>query len=123
MFVSANHNCRMPIRFKGLANKGVRFLHQLAYPANVQGKSVKGDKRNADAINNGIFKNRKIAAYMKTNKLDKPTLVVKTNEALILALSSLLRHPCSQAIQQIYRLGSYINERLLPGHIVNITSV
>jgi len=60
-------------------------LYNIAYFVNVPGKEVEYDKRVADSINNGLFKKRRIAEYMKTNKLKKPTLVKKseTNNYLV----------------------------------------
>jgi len=72
----------MPIRFAVKNSKGessaIKKLYDIAYLVNVPNKKVSYDRSIADGINNGLFKKRGVAKYMKTNKFKKPTLVQKS---------------------------------------------
>ena len=77
----------MPKRFAVWNKKGettaIKKLYDIAYDWNVPNKMINYDKRVADNINNGLFKNRWVAKYMKTNKLEKPTLVQKSEKGIL----------------------------------------
>jgi len=91
IFLVLDEHFEMPIRC-AVWNKRtgeltyIAKLYNIAYVANVPGKMVEYDKRLADNINNGLFKKRRIAEYMKLNKLKKPTLVQKAEDGNYLAL-------------------------------------
>lgn len=77
----------MPKRFAVWNKKGettaVKKLYDIAYEWDVPNKMINYDERVADNINNGLFKNRWVAKYMKTNKLEKPTLVQKSEKGTL----------------------------------------
>jgi hypothetical protein len=83
IFLVLDERFEMPIRC-AVWNKRtgeltyIAKLYNIAYVANVPGKMVEYDKRLADNINNGLFRKRRVADYMKRNKLKKPTLVKKS---------------------------------------------
>jgi hypothetical protein len=87
IFFVIDEQWQMPIRFLAKNKNGnetaIKKLHNIAYVANAPGKKVLYDKQLADNINNGLFKNPKIANYMETNKLDKPTLVRKSKDGIL----------------------------------------
>jgi hypothetical protein len=64
----------------------IRKLFNLAYRFDVPKTKVPYSERLADDINNGLFKRRPIKKYMETNKLNKPTLVQKSEDKDILVL-------------------------------------
>lgn len=77
----------MPKRF-AVWNKigeitAVKKLYDIAYEWDVPNKMINYNERVADNINNGLFKNRWVAKYMKTNKLEKPTLVQKSEKGTL----------------------------------------
>lgn len=84
IFLVLDEQWEMPIRFSVLHNgieTAIKKLHNIAYPTpNAPNKKVEYNKNLADNINNGLFKNKKIRDYMKTNKLKKPTIVKKTKD-------------------------------------------
>ena len=55
---------------------------------NAPNKKVPYNKKLADNINNGLFKKTRIAKYMNTNKLKKPTLVQKSEKDNLLVLKN-----------------------------------
>lgn len=57
----------------------IKKLYDVAYFVDAPGKRVDYDKNLADNINNGLFKRKSVASYIKTNKFSKPTLVQKSN--------------------------------------------
>jgi hypothetical protein len=61
----------------------MKKLYDIAYLVNVQGKKVDYSRGLADNINNGLFKIRRVANYMRTNKFKKPTLVKKSGEMFV----------------------------------------
>lgn len=72
----------MPIRFEAknheTETKPIKKLFDIVYAYNVSGKGYVYSKRTADSINNDIFKKLKLKTYIKTNGLNKPTLVRKS---------------------------------------------
>lgn len=84
IFFVINEQWQMPIRFLAKNTSGddsaIKKLHNIAYIVNAPGKSVAYERRLADNINNGIFRNAQISDYMTANKLDKPTLVRKSDK-------------------------------------------
>jgi len=92
IFLVLDEHFEIPIRFAVWNKKTgrstyIKALFDIAYFANVPGKRVEYDKRLADCINNGLFRKRRIAKYMKTNKLQKPTLVKKSEDGNYLVLT------------------------------------
>jgi hypothetical protein len=91
IFLVLDEHFEMPIRC-AVRNKrtgeltSVAKLYNIAYFVNAPGKMVKYDKRLADNINNGLFRRRRVAEYMKKNKLKKPTLVKKAENGNYLVL-------------------------------------
>lgn len=87
IFLVLDEHFEMPIRFMARNVKGkdssAKQLHNIAYVIDAPGKGVKYDKRTADNINNGLFRKEKVANYMKTNKLEKPTLVQKSPNGML----------------------------------------
>lgn len=79
----------MPIRF-ATESKGkptaIKNLYYIAYCADVSDRKIDYDKNVADNVNNGLFKKREIARYMKTNNLEKPTLIKKSEDGKTLVL-------------------------------------
>ena len=63
----------------------IKKLYDIAYLVNVPGKKVGYDRNLADNVNNGLFKIKRVAEYIRTNKFKKPTLVKKSGEILVLA--------------------------------------
>jgi hypothetical protein len=92
IFLVLDEHFEMPIRC-AVWNKRtgklayIAKLYNIAYFVNAPGKKVEYDKRWADNINNGLFKIRRVAEYMKKNKLKKPTLVKKAEKGNYLVLS------------------------------------
>jgi hypothetical protein len=116
IFLVLDEHFEMPIRC-AVWNKrtgeltSVAKLYNIAYFVNAPGKMVKYDKRLADNINNGLFKKRMVAKYMKTNKLEKPTLVQKqkSEKGNILVLKNeipvktgLIKHDVPLQYQSLY---------------------
>lgn len=79
-----------PIRFAVKNKMGnpayIKKLYNVAYFVNAPEKRVEYSKNLADNINNGLFRKKAIADYMRTNKLKKPTLVQKSENDEILVL-------------------------------------
>lgn len=88
IFLVLDERFETPIRFKEKNSKGedsaAKRLHSLAYFVDVLGKKVVYDERIADNINNGLFKKSAVRKYMNDNKLEKPTLVQRSNDILVL---------------------------------------
>ena len=76
--------CTIPIRPQ--AKQSARVVSKGGKTWSFQPKKkVDYDKGVADSINNGIFRKQQVAYYLRTNKLDKPTLVQKSeNGTLVL---------------------------------------
>lgn len=107
IFLVIDENFKTPIRFSTKNPKGedsaVKKLHNLAYIVDVPGKQVMYSERTADNINNGIFKNSQVASYMKTNKLDKPTLVKRSGKILVFKNETLVRNILVNLVPSQYR--------------------
>lgn len=92
IFVVLDEHFEMPTRFTVKNNSGdvtyIKKLYDIAYIVNVPGKKVDYDKNLADCINNGLFGRIKIKNYMETNKLQKPTLVQKSENDMTLVLKN-----------------------------------
>lgn len=90
IFLVLNQLFDRPIRCTVKNNKGgdtyMKKLYNISYIANAPGKRVEYSKNLADNINNGLFRKKEIADYMRTNKLKKPTLVRKSENDDILVL-------------------------------------
>lgn len=89
IFLVLDEHYKIPIRCSIKSNQGgstyIKKLYDIAYIVDAPGKKVDYDKKLADMINNGIFRKRMVAKYMKTNGLSKPTLVQKSpNNTLVL---------------------------------------
>lgn len=82
IFLVLDERFEMPIRFSAKNRNGeetsIKKLHDITYPADAPGKKVVYEENIANNINNGLFKKRQIAKYILTNKLEKPTLVIKS---------------------------------------------
>ena len=87
IFLVLDEQWQTPIRFQAKNLEGeetsIKKLHNIAYIINAPGKKVEYSKNLANDINNGIFRKHLVASYMKTNKLDKPTLVKKTKDGIL----------------------------------------
>ncbi len=66
----------------------MKKLYDIAYCVDAPNKTVSYDTKVADGINNGIFKKREVARFMKTNRLGKPTLVQRSEDGKILVLKN-----------------------------------
>lgn len=92
IFLVLDEYFEKPIRCAIKNKKGepasIKNLYDIAYFVNVPGKKTDYSKRMADNINNGLFKKRMVAIYMKTNKLKKPTLVQKSEDGNYLVLKN-----------------------------------
>lgn len=81
-----------PIRCSVKNSKGevayIKKLYDIAYLVDVPGKKVDYSKNLADSINNGLFRKRQVAKYMRTNNLIKPTLVQKSEDKISLVLKN-----------------------------------
>jgi len=93
IFFVIDEHFNIPERFSIVNKKGgptcITKLHNIAYPAaSAPNKKVEYSKQLADGINNGLFKRKKIKEYIKTNKLNKPTLVKKSSDGKILVLNN-----------------------------------
>jgi len=71
---------RCPIKNKFGQPAYIKKLYDIAYIVNVPGKRVDYSEGVADNINNGFFRKREVARYMRTNGYKKPTLVQKSKE-------------------------------------------
>jgi len=84
IFLVLDRNFHLAIRCAVKNTKGeptyIKKLYDIAYLADAPGKRVDYNKRLADNINNGLFRKRPIAKYMRTNKFQKPTLVQKSED-------------------------------------------
>jgi len=90
IFLVLNQLFDRPIRCAVKNNNGddtyMKKLYNISYIVNAPGKRVEYNKNLADNINNGLFRRKEIADYMRTNKLKKPTLVQKSENDEILVL-------------------------------------
>lgn len=90
IFLVLDELFEMPIRCAVWNDKGkvvyIKKLYDIAYFVNAPGKKVDYDRNLADSINNGLFRRRRVAKYMKTNKFIKPTLVQKSEDKRSLVL-------------------------------------
>lgn len=77
-----------PIRFSVNNNKGketyIKKLYNISYFINAPRTRVDYDEVLANSINNSLFKVKQIADYIKSNNLDKPTIVKKSGDILVL---------------------------------------
>ena len=77
----------MPIRCEIKNAEGkptyIKKLYDIAYIVNAPNKKVDYDRNIADSINNGLFRKKTVAKYMKTNKFQKPTLVKKSKDGIL----------------------------------------
>ena len=84
IFLVLDEQYTMPIRFAVKNKEGhptyIKKLYDIAYTVNAPGKKVDYDKRVADCINNGLFRKKQVKKYMRTNRLEKPTLVQKSKD-------------------------------------------
>lgn len=84
IFLVLDEQYMIPIRFAVKNKNGhptyIKKLYDIAYIVNVPGKKVDYDKRVADCINNGLFRREQVKKYMRTNRLEKPTLVQKSKD-------------------------------------------
>ena len=108
IFLVIDENYASPIIFRAKNSKGeetsVKKLHDIAYPYDVPGGKIVYSERLADNINNGLFKNPEIERYMKSNKLDKPTLVRKAGkENFVLASQTLVKDFVATQVPTQYR--------------------
>jgi len=92
IFMVLDGHFNVPVRFSALNSKGgptsIKKLYDIAYLVNAPGKMVPYDRKLANGINNGLFKNRPVAKFMRTNKFPKPTLVQKSEDKLTLVLKN-----------------------------------
>ena len=93
IFVVLNGNFHIPIRFAVKNNNGesayIKKLYDIAYISNVPGKKVNYDKKLSDLINNGLFKRKPIANFLRTNQIKNGhTLVQKSEDKKILVLKN-----------------------------------
>ena len=112
IFLVLDERFEMPIRFTVKNNGGyptyIKKLYDIAYLVNAPNKKVNYDKNTANGINNGLFRKSAVAKYMKTNILNKPTLVLKSeNKTLvlkneILVKTGLVQHDVPIQYQSIY---------------------
>ncbi len=92
IFLVLDEQFEMPVRCAVNNKKGtstyIKKLYDIAYAWDVPNKKVGYDKSLADNINNGLFKKGRVAKYMRTNKLKKPTLVKKSEDGKSLVLKN-----------------------------------
>lgn len=84
IFLVLDELFQFPIRRELKNNKGedtfIKKLYDIAYFVDAPDKKVLYDKNLADSINNKLFKIEKVAKYIKTNRLETPTLVIKSGD-------------------------------------------
>ena len=94
IFLVLDENYHVPIRCSVKNKNGkpayIKKLYDIAYPHNVQNKKVEYTRGLADSINNGLFRKRQIAKYMRTNKFSKPTLVQKSEDNTLVLKNEIL---------------------------------
>lgn len=87
IFLVLDERFEMPIRYEIKNSKGqpsyIKKLYDIAYPWNVPNKRVDYTRSLADSINNGLFRVKEVKKYMKSNTLEKPTLVQKSTEGTL----------------------------------------
>lgn len=92
IFLVLDEQFNKPIRCAVKNNKNeetyIKKLYNIAYIVNAPNKKVIYNKSLADSINNGLFRKRPIAKYMRTNKFTKPTLVQKSEDKALLVLKN-----------------------------------
>ncbi len=91
IFLVLDEQYEHPVRFATFHNgndTAIKKLHNIAYMANAPGKMVPYNEGLAKSINNDLFKKRAVKKYMQTNKLDKPTLVRKSETGNLLVLKN-----------------------------------
>jgi hypothetical protein len=87
IFLVIDKHFDTPIRCEIKKKRGSSYmekLYNIAYIGNAQGKKVTYDQITADSINNKLFLRPQVAEYMKTHGLDKPTLVIKSGDIMVL---------------------------------------
>lgn len=114
IFLVLDERFEMPIRCATHNNMGqiayIKRLYDIAYSyGNAPGKRVNYNGNLAGDINNGLFKRRRVAEYMKTNKFRKPTLVQKSENGEYLVLKNeilvktgLVKHNVPLQYQSLY---------------------
>ncbi|MEK7576146.1 MAG: hypothetical protein AAB482_00455 [Patescibacteria group bacterium] len=112
IFLVLDEQFQMPVRFEVENNKGsissIKKLYDIAYFVDAPNRKVIYSKKSADGINNGLFKKSQVKIYLKTNKLVKPTLVMKaSNNTLVLkneipVLGGLLKNIVPTQHQSLY---------------------
>lgn len=113
IFLVLDERFEIPIRCTVKNKRGepayIKKLYDIAYFVDAPNKKVSYNKILADNINNGLFRKRPIAKYMKTNKLKKPTLVKKSEEDKLLVLKNevpvktgLIKHSVPLQHQSLY---------------------
>jgi len=92
IFLVLDERFEIPIRCAVNNNNGspayIKKLYNIAYPLDVPDKKVGYNKSLADNINNGLFRKRQVAKYMRTNRFKKPTLVKKSEDGESLVLKN-----------------------------------
>ena len=82
IFLVLDGRFEAPVRYDVQNNKGrptyIKKLYDIAYRFNVPEKMTTYNKPLADNINNGLFKRKVVAEYLKTNSFKSPTIVVKS---------------------------------------------
>jgi|GEM_PF-4691112 len=91
IFLVIDERFSNPVRFSVFNNEGsetyIKKLHNIAYFASeAPDKIVDYNKNLANSINNVLFTKKAILEYIKTNKLNKPTLVQKSEDKKNLVL-------------------------------------
>jgi hypothetical protein len=87
IFLVIDKHFDTPIRCEVKSGGGFSYmkkLYNIAYVGNAPGTKVVYDPVTADSINNKLFLRPQVAECMKTHGLDKPTLVIKSEEIMVL---------------------------------------
>lgn len=88
IFLVIDKHFDTPIRFEAKNRHGgdtyMKKLHNISYVGNAPGKRVAYDVTSADSINNKLFLKPQVAECMKTHGLDRPTLVIKSGDMMVL---------------------------------------
>jgi hypothetical protein len=87
IFLVIDGHFNTPIRCEVKGGGGFPYmkkLYNIAYVGNAPGTKVTYDRNTADSINNKLFSRPQVAECMKTHGLDKPTLVIKSGDIMVL---------------------------------------
>ncbi len=94
LFLVIDELFQNPVRYPTKDTNGrdttIKRLYDIAYVVNAPGKEVPYTKNKANAINNGLFKRRKIKEYLRTNDFKSPTVVRKSEDGKRLVLSNIV---------------------------------